>query len=272
MFDFTLNTFRNLLETLNSQGYTFQTFENYLKDPRNRTIILRHDVDNLPRNALRIARIENQFQIKGTFYFRIHKNSFNTEIIKEIAALGHEIGYHYEDINIALSNMKNSPDYNLVDENVLMDEAWKLFNEHLLKFRQIYPIATISMHGSPRSKYDNKALWQKYDFRKAGIIGEPYLDLNFNEVSYFTDTGRRWNGYDVSIRDKVTSRFNFNFRSTQQIIDNIDNLPNKVMFTFHPQRWTASPVMWLQELLMQNVKNIVKGALVRRRWGEDERE
>jgi hypothetical protein len=125
------------------------------------------------------------------------------------------------------------------------------------------------MHGSPRSKYDNKALWQKYDFRELGIIGEPYLDIDFNEVAYLTDTGRRWNGFDVSIRDKVKGRFNFNFRSTQQIIDHIDQLPDKIMFTFHPQRWTDNPILWLREYIMQNVKNVVKGALVKGRWGSE---
>jgi hypothetical protein len=125
------------------------------------------------------------------------------------------------------------------------------------------------MHGSPRSRYDNKALWQKYNFRELGIIGEPYLDVNFNEVAYFTDTGRRWNGHDVSIRDKVADGFNFNFRTTQQIIENINRLPDKIMFTFHPQRWTDRPLPWLRELIMQNIKNVVKGVLVKRNWNEE---
>jgi len=269
MNDFTISAFRSLLAALSSNGYSFQTFENYLKKPENKVIILRHDVDDLRANALRIARLENKMQIEGTFFFRIHKNSYDTETIKEIAALGHEIGYHYEDINLALDQMKNSPDYEQIDENVLIDTAWELFKLHLAKLRKIYPISTISMHGSPRSKYDNKALWQKYNFRDLGIIGEPYLDIDFNEVAYLTDTGRRWNGFDVSIRDKVDGKFNFNFRTTKQIIDNIEQLPDKLMFTFHPQRWTDNPAFWVWELMMQNVKNIVKGALVRRKWGED---
>ena len=36
-----------------------------------------------------------------------------------------------------------------------------------------------------------------------GIIAEPYFDLDFDEVFYLTDTGRRWDGDDVSVRDKV---------------------------------------------------------------------
>jgi len=59
------------------------------------------------------------------------------------------------------------------------------------------------MHGSPLSKYDNRDLWKNFDYHELGIIGEPYFDVDFNEVMYLTDTGRRWDGFRVSIRDKV---------------------------------------------------------------------
>jgi hypothetical protein len=32
---------------------------------------------------------------------------------------------------------------------------------------------------------------------------------------------------------------------------------------FHPQRWTDHPVKWMQELVWQNFKNIVKAGIVR---------
>lgn len=120
------------------------------------------------------------------------------------------------------------------------------------------------MHGSPRSDYDNKEIWKKYDYRSLGILGEPYFDINYHQVAYLTDTGRRWNGSSVSIRDKVESPFNFNFRSTRDIINNIHLLPDQVLFTFHPQRWTNNPALWLKELVLQNTKNVVKKALIRR--------
>jgi hypothetical protein len=59
------------------------------------------------------------------------------------------------------------------------------------------------MHGSPMSKYDNRLLWIKYDYRAYGIIGEPYFDVDFSGAAYYTDTGRMWKGDNVSIRDRV---------------------------------------------------------------------
>ncbi len=56
------------------------------------------------------------------------------------------------------------------------------------------PVSTVCMHGSPLSRVSNLDLWKKYDYRGLGIIAEPYLDIDFDEVFYLTDTGRRWDG------------------------------------------------------------------------------
>ena len=53
---------------------------------------------------------------------------------------------------------------------------------------------TIRMHGSPLSPFDNKIVWQKYNYRELEIIGDPYFDIDWNEFGYLTDTGRRWDG------------------------------------------------------------------------------
>lgn len=118
------------------------------------------------------------------------------------------------------------------------------------------------MHSSPKSKYDNKLIWTKYDYRNLGIFGEPYFDVTFNEVAYFTQAGRKWNRNNVSILDKVNSKYKFNFKSTQEIIDNINLLPDKIMFTIHPERWHNNPFLWINELISQNAKNIIKRIIV----------
>ena len=114
------------------------------------------------------------------------------------------------------------------------------------------------MHGNPLCKLDNRELWKKYNYRDFGIIGDPYFDLDFNEVLYLSDTGRRWNGSDVSVRDKVTSKYKFNFKSTFDIIKNIDQLPDRIMFNIHPQRWNDKFFPWMSEYIFQNIKNIAK--------------
>jgi len=59
-------------------------------------VILRHDVDRLPANSLATARMEHETGIRGSYYFRVVTESYEEQVIREIYALGHEIGYHYE--------------------------------------------------------------------------------------------------------------------------------------------------------------------------------
>ncbi|WP_318349325.1 polysaccharide deacetylase family protein [Aquipluma nitroreducens] len=246
--DFTIKQYQSLIGTLKTQTYLFQTFESSLKHINKRAIILRHDVDLLPRNSLRFAQIQANLNIKGSYYFRAVPESWDEQIIKEIANLGHEVGYHYETMDTT---------------NGDIDKAWDQFRTHLDELRKLTDVETICMHGSPRSKYDNKQLWVKYDYKTLGLIGEPYFDIDFSKVGYLTDTGRQWNGNKVSIRDKVNSSFNFNFRSTQDIIRSVNQLPDQIMFTFHPQRWNDNWFLWTKELVLQNVKNQVKRILIR---------
>lgn len=257
--DFTLSTYKKLLESLLKQGYAFQTFLEFLQSPANKVIVLRHDVDARKENSLGFAKLQHQLGIKGSYYFRVVPESFDEKIIKKIAGMGHEIGYHYETMDFVSEKRKvKSEKWTLAE---LIDKAYEEFCRNLEVFRKIIPVETICMHGSPRSKYDNKMIWDKYDYKTLGIIGEPYFDIDFSKVGYLTDTGRRWNGDKVSIRDKVNSSFNFNFRSTQNIINSVDQLPDQVMYTFHPQRWNDNWCPWIKELVMQNVKNQVKRIL-----------
>lgn len=243
--DFTVDKYKELLNALIKQGYDFQTFEEYLKNPSDRTVMLRHDVDALPENSLRFARIQKDLGLKGVYYFRDVPQSWDVSIIKEIDALGHEVGYHYETMDTA---------------NGDIDLAWGQFQEVLKKLRKLVKVSTICMHGSPRSKYDNKDVWEKYDYKSLDLIGEPYYDIDFDKVLYNTDTGRRWDGHKVSVRDKVKSKYNFSFHSTDDIIDALNEslLPDQLMFNFHPQRWHDNYFSWTRELLIQNAKNVVK--------------
>lgn len=243
MIDFTLTQYRQLLKVLQSNGYSFQPFGEYLLHPENKVVMLRHDVDTRKLNSLRFAKIQYEFGIRGSYYFRVVPQSYDETVIKEIAGLGHEIGYHYETMDTSKGDI---------------NKAYDEFCRNLDMFRKMAPVKTICMHGSPRSPFDNKDIWKKYSYKSLDLIGEPYYDLDFTKVAYLTDTGRCWNGSSVSVRDKVNSPFHFNFTHTADIISNIEQLPGQVMFTFHPQRWTNNPVAWIQELFMQNLKNQAK--------------
>ena len=257
--DFTLLTYRQLLETLKECGYTFITFKQYCQTPADklpeRFIILRHDVDLRAKNSLATAQIEHEFGLQASYYFRVVPESNQPDIIRKIVALGHEVGYHYEDMAIMSGDT---------------EKALAHFQQQLSYFRQYYPISTICMHGAPTSKWDGKELWKHYDYQSLGVIGEPYFDVDFSQVFYLTDTGRCWDGFNVSVRDKIPTyqdqwiEQGLVYHTTDDLIHalNRGQLPKHIMITTHPQRWTDNIMAWSKELLLQSLKNIVKRLLI----------
>ncbi len=292
--DFTLTTYQKLLQSLLDHGFTFRPFAEHLEPLEAKAVILRHDVDKLPENSLQTAQLEHSLGIRGSYYFRVVKGSWNEGIMRQIAGMGHEIGYHYEDLSLCRGDH---------------GEAIRHFEKQLERFREIAEVKTICMHGSPMSRYDNRDLWQSppasgspdsgaqtqaVHYRNYGIIGEPYFDIDYSKVLYLTDTGRRWNGDSVSVRDKVGSfgpggesafgasgsgsanpargkanehAGRLRFRHTRDIIRAAEQglLPDQLMITIHPQRWTNKPLPWAKELVWQNVKNVAKRILVHAR-------
>lgn len=249
--DFTLKIYQSLLQALKKAGYAFFTFEEYCEGKATgRFIILRHDVDLRAGHSLATAKLEAAFGIKASYYFRVVPQSKQPDKIKEIADLGHEIGYHYEDLSLFKGNSSFAIDH---------------FRHQLSYFRKFYPVKTICMHGSPTSKYDNRGIWKHYDYKDFGLIGEPYFDIDFNKVFYLTDTGRCWDGDRFSVRDKVNSVFTQSYHSTNELINAAvaGKLPDKIMITTHPQRWTDNGVEWLHEFIFQNIKNILKRLIVK---------
>ncbi len=252
-----MDIYRELLEQLQGKGYKLISYSDYIRgnDGTGKYAILRHDVDKRAENSLQTAQIEHAIGARASYYFRIVGESNKPEIIRAIAALGHEIGYHYEDM--ALCEGK-------------IDAAYDHFTTWLDYFRQYYAVETICMHGAPTNKYDGRELWKKYDYKALGIIGEPYFDTDFSDVLYLTDTGRCWDGYKVSVRDKIpqyqpewTAR-GWSFHTSRDILSALaaDNLPEHMMLTTHPQRWTNNRMQWWQERIEQNCKNIIKRVLI----------
>jgi len=244
--DFTLKVYYKLLSSIINAGYSILTFKDYLSltNP-SRFVILRHDIDKSPQLAVKMAELENSLGVESSYYFRIVRKSNNPNVIKRIAELGHEIGYHYEDFTLAKGNYK---------------KAISLFEKNLKYFRKFYPVKTIVSHGSPLTKWNNEDIWSEYSYTDFGIIGEPSFDVDFNEVFYLTDTGRSWAGEEYIVRDKVVQPFQHKFSNTFDILNSLrkDKFPEKVLLTAHSQRWQENVFLWIWELLSQNVKNMLK--------------
>lgn len=242
--DFTLKAYKTLLHTIRNSGYVFQTFEDFIVDPMEKVIVLRHDVDERPENALKMAELENALGIRATYYFRVVKISNNPDIIKKIVKLGHEIGYHYEDLSLNNGNI---------------EKAVKSFKSNLQYFRSYYPVSTVCMHGSSFSSYDNRNIWESHSLDEFKLIAEPYLSVDFSKVFYITDTARRWDAGKYTIRDTVSGKYNLSFHSTMDIIQSIksNGFPNQAIVQSHTL-WTNNIIEWIWLELRERIRNPLK--------------
>ncbi len=230
MRDFSFDMFKLLVRKLQLAGFEFRTLQDYMANPEGRVVLIRHDIDLVAASALRFAKVEHELGVSASYYFRTIKTTFNPGIITQVSSLGHEIGYHYED---------------LAKTNGDMISAIQRFSANLDEFRKLYPVRTICMHGSAGSPYDPRDMWKKYNMADYGIIAEPYLSLDFDKIYYMSDTSQRWNGNKVAIRDKVQTSFDLSFTSTWDILAGINKLPGQVMLTIHPELWTETFGGWL---------------------------
>lgn len=243
--DFTITTYSHLIRAFLDSGYQIIPVRVYLEeDCRGKVIVLRHDVDELPQNALKMAQTEYELGIKATYYFRRVPKSDHPDVIRQIVSMGHEIGYHYEDLS------KTEGD---------MERALESFSSNLEYFRQYYPVKTVCMHGSSSSKFDNKEIWSHAALSDFDLIGEPYLSFDFDKVYYLTDTGYAWDGGKYAVRDKVGKAFLLSFHSTKDVIRSVQNgeFPPRVLILAHTL-WTDSFGLWCYLHIREFFRNRVK--------------
>ena len=246
--DFSLDKYEHLLESITVQDLPIYTVKNWIVKKPKRGVLLRNDVDRLPINALNKARLESKYNIFSTYYFRATQGNFPQKIIKEIADLGHEIGYHYEDLVTAQGNKK---------------KALYLFQKNLTSLRKIVPVQTVAMHGNPLSTYDNYELLNSNILNRFNLIGDAHKTINYLDIYYFTDTGRNWSDKSPNIRDKVKSNKKCMLISTDQLIDFIRKYPSaKIAIVTHPERWNNNLIKWLFYFLFDTTVNLIKKTII----------
>lgn len=250
--DFTLSKYEELCDVIISSNILTLTVERYLSNPAltDPFLIIRHDVDKAPENALKMAKIENEKGISATYYFRTGKKILKPEIIKAIAKLGHEIGYHYETLS------KTNGDYLL---------AIQMFEKELNILREICGIKTVCMHGNSLSQWDNRDLWKKYNFKDYDILGEAYLSFDFRDIFYISDSGGAWENKGFRVRDLVDSPYSqsFKIKSTNDLIKMIgEKEVEKKYILIHPDRWNDTLASWSYEYISKRVRNIGKSGVI----------
>lgn len=250
--DFTYDMYAELLEAGINQGISFITVKEYLNTEvlPSEFVILRHDVDRKPINARDFARIEAERGVNSTYYFRTVEETFQPEVMEDIDSLGHEIGYHYEDLD-------------RTDGDV--SAAHASFRENLEKLRNVVPVSTVCMHGNPLTAYDNRDIWNtEASFEDYDLRGEAYLSMDFSEVDYYSDTGRTWRDGPLKIKDHTVGDDGktIQISTTDQLISLLESDDEcRLCILTHPDRWANSFTERVVEGTFDAAKNTAKRAL-----------
>ena len=253
MRDFTHQSYKTYLNLVKDSGIKIITFNELLSFPvfPDNFFIIRHDVDRKAKNALSMAILESEMDIKSTYYFRSKSHVFKPEIILSIRALGHDIGYHYE----CLSDSKGD-----------VDKATANFDENIKTFRKLCEIKTISMHGRPFNPFNNLSMWEvngthKLIKERFELLGEISLDIDYSDIAYLNDTGRNWNSTKNNIRDHVKSNIPVSIDSSDELVKYLRNISHKkIVFQIHPERWSENKLQWHIQWLIDRSANIAKNA------------
>ena len=98
--DFTEAAYRDLIR-LAKRRYRFLAFPDYRDAPPG-SALWRHDIDFSVHRARALAKIEADEGVRSTFFVNLHSRFYNAlepeiaELVRELVALGHEVGLHFD--------------------------------------------------------------------------------------------------------------------------------------------------------------------------------
>lgn len=176
---FTYNGYRGLLCQLREQGYAISDYHDYSCSKK--VAILRHDVDNDLKKALRFAELEAEEGVKSTYFVLVTSDFYNLmskeseQTLKKIIKYGHEIGLHFDEVRYGLSE-------DTWDEAHI---AKLIINESkLLEKICEEKVTTVSMH-RPSKKTLNSNL------HIPGMINSYGFEF-FEQFKYVSDSRMHW--------------------------------------------------------------------------------
>lgn len=236
--------YASIIEALQGVGKPLGGVADFLMIQQPAYIILRHDVDRQPQQACDLALLEQRLGVRSTYYFRANAfGVFPGDAISMIAHLGHEAGYHYEDLSFCKGNQ---------------DAAITRFMRNLATLRKLAPCTTVSMHGAPLSKYHNQELLREEDIQRAMLLGDAVASIERFAPYYLTDTGGRWLAAGTNLRDRVGLAWPdyalpVSLPALRQFAA---GAPCPLYVSTHPERWSKN---WPSYMRAQTTDMIANG-------------
>jgi hypothetical protein len=227
--------YRSLLEGALGRGYELVALEDWVARGRSASgpvLILRHDVDQQPRAALRMAAIEESLGVSSTWYFRWR--TAHAEIVSRLRSRGFGVGLHYETLT-RLARTRGVVDGQEPGAG-LVDDARAVLKEEIEAFSERHgPIRSVCPHGDSAMPWiSNASLLRDQDASAYGVSFDGNEAMRGTRLGYWlTDRARA----DGSWKDGV--------RPEALLADGV----SPVLCLTHPNNWSSGPSLWMDRLL-----------------------
>lgn len=174
--EFTHDWYRTFLRYLLDEGYSFQRFSG---QPEAGDVLLRHDVDLSLEDALTMAQIEAELDVRSTYCVLLTSALYNpldpatADVLREIESLGHDIGLHFS--THAYWEGPTIPNETALHRRIRQEQA-------TLESLVADSSTTVSFHRPDRWVLNK-------DFE---AFQSTYAPEYFDEIAYVADSNQRW--------------------------------------------------------------------------------
>jgi len=175
-----LGAYGRTLAHLRDSGFEFLTVAEFARAVlagaplAERACVFRVDVDSDPATAARMAAIAHAAGVRQSYYFRLC--TLHVPSVRAIAAQGHEIGYHFEELaQFAYRNRLRSAEQVLLH----LPEIREAFRRNMRRFRAVTGIGpeTVASHGdfmNRKLKQTNSIVVDDAIREEFGLVCEAY--------------------------------------------------------------------------------------------------
>jgi hypothetical protein len=226
--------YERFLRAAQEHGYRIVSLEDWVAEgfPRDGdpTLILRHDVDQDPRSALRMASIETRLGLRSSWYFRWR--TAHPAVVDSLKGDGFQVGLHYETMSrIAIERgLHEEPS----DE--LIEHCRGVLRSELAAFERLFgPCRSAVPHGDSRiPEVHNALLLKDEDCAEYGI------EYDGNEVV-------RGRELAMWLTDRIAAEGGWmeGIAPMERLASHVSPL----LTVTHPNNWASGPGLWLDRML-----------------------